>query len=303
MDGVLTGIHFLLTYACTHECDHCFLHCGPRAEGTFTSAQLRRVFGEIERIGTIESVYFEGGEPFLFYPLLLDGLGMAARLQLNTGVVTNAYWATSVEDARIWLQPIRDLGVKDLSISDDAFHHGDGGDSPAGMASAAARELGIPCETICIEAPAVLARESAALEKGQPVVGGDVRFRGRAAEKLSAGLPTQPWQELTSCPDEDLETPRRVHLDSFGNVHICQGLSMGNMWETPLSELVRRYDAATHPICGPLLSGGPAELATEYGVRPRDGYVGECHCCYGVRKDLVGRFPGHLGPRQVYGLE
>lgn len=33
---MLTGIHILLTYTCTRECDHCFLHCGPKQEGTFT---------------------------------------------------------------------------------------------------------------------------------------------------------------------------------------------------------------------------------------------------------------------------
>ena len=33
---MLTGIHFLLTYSCTSECDHCFLYCSPNAKGTFT---------------------------------------------------------------------------------------------------------------------------------------------------------------------------------------------------------------------------------------------------------------------------
>jgi len=298
----LNGIHFLLSYSCTYQCDHCFLHCSPEAHGTFTCEQLRRVFAEIQRMDTIETVYFEGGEPFLYYPLLLEGLRLAAAMGLRAGIVTNAYWATSVEDAEIWLKPIRDIGIADLSVSDDAFHQNAGEASSAKAAVAAALMLGIPCDTISIlsPSPALCAGEPAS--KGEPVIGGGVLFKGRAAEKLSVGLPRRCCEELTTCPHEELEAPTRVHVDCYGNVHICQGVSMGNMWETPLSELVSEYDARRHPICGPLLSGGPAALAKEHGVELPDDFVDECHYCYTVRKALVDRFPAHLAPRQVYGL-
>ena len=105
-------------------------------------------------MGTVETVYFEGGEAFLYYPLLLEGLRLAARLGLRAGIVTNAYWATSVEDAEIWLKPIRDIGIADLSVSDDAFHETTEEGNPAKLALAAAANLGIPCDTICIESPA-----------------------------------------------------------------------------------------------------------------------------------------------------
>lgn len=128
-------------------------------------------------------------------------------------------------------------------------------------------------------------------------------FKGRAAEKLTPGLPQRRREELTTCPHEDLAAPARVHLDCYGNVHICQGLSMGNMWQTPLSELVRQYDAREHPICAQLLSGGPNGLAGAYGLELPDGFVDECHYCYTTRKALVDRFPAYLAPRQVYGLD
>jgi hypothetical protein len=300
---VITGLHILLTYACTSECDHCFLHCGPGANGTFTSDKLRRVFDEAERIGTIEVVYFEGGEPFLYYPLLVEGLRLASARGLKSGIVTNAYWATSVEDAKLWLRPVQDLGVHDLSISDDLFHQPSAEHSTARLARIAAAEIGLPSDTICIEAPEVLPGQGREGEKGRPVIGGSVRFRGRAAEKLTADLPRVHSHELTTCPDEDLERPERLHLDAYGNVHICQGVSMGNMWKTPLSELVRGYRAETHPICGPLSRGGPARLALEHGISLPDSFVSECHCCYTIRKRLVDKFPEYLAPKQVYGLE
>jgi len=300
--GTLSGIHFLLSYSCTYKCDHCFLHCSPEARGTFTCADLRRAFAEIARMGSVETVYFEGGEAFLYYPLLLEGLRLAAASGLRAGIVTNAYWATSTEDAEMWLRPIRDIGIADLSVSDDGFHQSTPEDNPARRALAAARNLGIPCDTICIESPAPAPCRPESPGRGQPVIGGGVMFRGRAAEKLTAGLPRRRREELTACPYEELEEPARVHLDCYGNVHLCQGLSMGNMSETPLCDLARHYNARQHPICGPLLSGGPAALAAEYGLELGDGFVDECHYCYTVRKALVDRFPAYLAPRQVYGL-
>ncbi len=299
---MVNGIHFLLTYSCTYKCDHCFLHCSPEARGTFTGAQLRQVFSRIERMGTIETVYFEGGEAFLYYPLLLEGLRLAESAGLRAGIVTNGYWATSVEDAELWLKPIRSIGITDISISDDDFHRAAGTSNPAEAVRAAAVRLGIPCQTISIESPDPAPCPGESPGKGRPVTGGGVLFKGRAAEKLTAGLPRRPCGDLTACRHEELETPDRVHLDCYGNVHICQGLSMGNMWETPLCELVGEYNASRHPICGPLMRGGPHALAREHGLDVADVFVDECHYCYTVRKALLDRFPAYLAPRQVYGL-
>ncbi|MGD8717365.1 MAG: radical SAM protein [Candidatus Zixiibacteriota bacterium] len=296
---MVTGIHFLLTYTCNFQCDHCFLYCGPEASGTFTLSQIRDVLDEARKMGTVDSVYFEGGEPFLYYPIMLAGLRLAREYGINAGVVTNSYWATTEEDAAVWLGPLADAAVADLSVSDDLYHHGDEKDNPARVARRAAKKLKLPVGAICIDEPTVKIDR----ERGAPVVAGGAMMRGRAADNLAEGLPRRPWEELAECPHEDLRSPGRVHVDSFGHVHLCQGLSMGNMWETPLAELVRDYDPEAHPICGPLLRGGPAELARAYDVPHEDGYVDECHLCFEVRKALIGRFPEYLAPRQVYGLD
>ncbi|NOZ04258.1 MAG: radical SAM protein [FCB group bacterium] len=300
---MLKQIHFLLTYTCNFRCDHCFLYSGPEARGTFTVGQLRRVFREIPEIGTIEKVFFEGGESFLYYPLLLEGIRMANELGLETGIVTNAYWATSVEDAELWLKPLYESGVSDISLSDDPFHFEGEGESPAQRALAAAKNLGIPAGTIYIEAPSVKTGEDQGHNKGAAIIGGNVVFRGRAVEKLTAGLPVKKFDTLSRCPYEDLENPGRVHVDAYGHVHLCQGLIMGNMWETPLSSLVKIYDASLHPISGPLTKGGPAFLAKEHAIVHDNKYIDECHFCYLIRMMLIDKFPQYLAPRQVYGLE
>ncbi len=300
---MLTGIHFLLSYRCTLECDHCFVYGSPNAKGTFTLNNLKKAFDEIIKIGTIEWIYYEGGEPFLFYPLMIEGIKLASELGFKVGVVTNAYFANSEEDAILWLKPLYELGISDLNISDDSFHSDEGNDNPAQIALTAAGKLHIPVSSICIEKPVVKEGKGKDYDKGAPVIGGGAMFKGRAVEKLIEGLPRRSWKEFVECPYEDLKEPDRVHIDPYGNVHLCQGLSMGNIWETSLSDLIKNYSAKSHPICGPLINGGPAGLAEEYKIDHESEYVDECHFCYLLRLALIDKFPQYLAPRQIYGLE
>jgi len=219
---VLTSIHFLLTYACNFSCDHCFLYSGPQATGTFTVALLKEMLDQARRVPGIDAVCFEGGEPFLYYPVLVEGIRYARELGLKTGVVSNAYWATSPEDAELWLQALADLGVGSISVSDDSLHFGEERVTPARHALAAGNAMKLSMGALCTEKPFVK------MVDGRRTVAGSTLFKGRAVEKLVEGLPRRPWQELVTCPHEKMDDPSRVHLDAYGFVHLCQGLCMGN---------------------------------------------------------------------------
>jgi len=164
----------------------------------------------------------------------------------------------------------------------------------------AANRVGLPQNTISIEAPAGCANAECA-NRGEPITGGAVRFRGRAVEKLLDGVPQRPWTEFVRCPDEDLADPGRVHVDVFGHLHVCQGLLMGNLWQRPLKEIVADYAPRTHPIIGPLMEGGPAELVRHYDLLHEDTYADACHLCYVARDILRARFPEYLAPNIAYG--
>jgi MoaA/NifB/PqqE/SkfB family radical SAM enzyme len=296
----LTGVHFLLSYQCTHECDHCFVWSSPRAGGTISLELMTDVLDQAREIGTVTGVYFEGGEPFLFYPLMVEGIRLARERGFSAGVVTNCYWATAAPDAELWLRPLGELGVADLSVSSDAFHSGDEEDPRPGFAVAAARSLGVDEMVITIDPPTVC---TTADEKGLPIVGGSVRFRGRAAANLTEGLPRRPWTEFDECPDEDFHDPGRVHIDGHGNVHLCQGVLLGNINNRSLAEMLESYDPHNNPIIGPLLAGGPAELVRAHDLPHEKEYVDACHLCYEARSTLRERYSEHLGPTNVYGIE
>lgn len=294
----LTGIHFLLTYQCNFECDHCFVWGSPWQAGTFTMGQVDAVLRQAEEVGTVGSIYFEGGEPFLYYPILLKAVKAAVEQGYKVGIVSNGYWATTKEDALEWLKPFAGL-LEDLSVSSDLFHYDEELSKQARNAYLAAEELGIPIGTISIAKPDAIGIDRVV---GQlPPDESGVMYRGRAAVQLVDKAQLSPWTEFAECPYEDLREPGRVHLDSLGYLQICQGINMGNLFARPLKEICAEYDPDQHPITGPLLSGGPAELVRRYELPLKGEYADACHLCYNARLLLRERFPDQLGPDQVYG--
>jgi len=297
----LNSLHILLTYQCNYECDHCFVWGSPKQSGIFTMSQLEDVFQQAVATPQIHEFYFEGGETFIYYPILVQAVARATKLGFATGIVTNGYWATSIEDARMWIRPLIKAGLNRLEISCDPFHG-----SPAELAAIhpgviAAKRLGLRACTIAIDPP-IGYRDPAAAKPGTSLTGGGVMFRGRAADKLTEGLPRQPWQSFTACPYEDLGNPSRIHLDPFGFLHVCQGVVMGNLWERPLSQILAEYNAKTHPVVGALLTGGPAQLINQFGLEHKPDYVDACHLCYRAREALRPEFPHILAPDQMYGV-
>jgi hypothetical protein len=239
----------------------------------------------------------KGGEPFLYYPVLVEAVRLANDMGFEAGIVSNAYWAVSVADAVHWLQPF--VGrIAGLSLSSDLFHC----DKPLGdepqNAIAAARRLDIPTDTISVAQPDEPARAS----QGQLADESAVMYRGRAAQVLATERMDRPWSSLRACEHEDLRDPGRLHVDPFGNLHVCQGLIIGNLFERPLKQIVKEYQPDAHPICGPLLEGGPAALFSEFGLEPRPAYADACQMCYEGRLALRPRFPEILGPDQMYGV-
>ncbi len=294
----LTGLHLLLTYQCTFECDHCFVWGSPWQAGTLTLDNFMNILQQARDAKTVRSIYFEGGEPFLYYAVLLKAVRLAKQMGFSVGIVSNSYWATDVADALEWLEPFAGL-LDDLSVSSDLYHYSEKISQQVKNAQTAARELGIPIGVMSVAQPDVV---DACAGVGQlPEGESGVMYRGRAAVNLIEHAPRQPWEQFTACPHEDLREPGRVHVDYLGNLHLCQGLVIGNLFQTPLAEICATYAPESHPVIGPLLSGGPAELVRRYDLPHEASYADACHLCYESRRALRERFPDALTPDQMYG--
>jgi hypothetical protein len=297
----LNGLHILLTYKCNYECDHCFVWGSPWQSGVFTAQQLKDVLHQAAEIPSIDEIYFEGGEAFLYYPLLLEGVRQANALGFWVGIVSNGYWATSEEDARLWLDPLVEAGLSGIDISSDLFHGASLETPESQRVRAAATTLGLSADVITVNLPEG-ARAPDQVQAGLPLTGGGVMYRGRAVEKLTAEQPRQHWMSFSHCPYEDLEHPSRLHVDPYGNLHLCQGLVMGNLFEQPLADILDDFDPHRDPVIGTLIKGGPTMLAMRYLDWNEPSYVDACHLCYTARLALRDRFPEVLKPDQMYGL-
>jgi len=286
----LSGLHLLLTYRCTYECDHCFVWSGPGQSGTLSLAGIRAILDQAESLGGVEWIYFEGGEPFLYYAALKRSVEEAASRGFKVGLVSNGYWATAIDDAEECLRPFEGL-VQELSISSDRYHGSDKNPGLSENARVAAERFQIPCSLIRIAEPEA------------PAEGSRLMFRGRAAKRLASRVEGQAGEGFDTCPHEELREPDRVHIDPLGHVHLCQGISLGNVFETSLSEICARYDPDRHPVVGPLVDGGPAELARRHGLPVSGKFADACHMCDTTRRELRPRYPRILTPDQVYGDE
>jgi hypothetical protein len=295
----ISGLHLLLSYQCTFECDHCFVWGSPWQSGTMTLKDIRHIINQAKTIGTVEWIYFEGGEPTMFYPILLKGVIEANQAGFQVGLVSNTFWANSHEDAIEWLSPFAGI-VQAFSISSDLYHYNEKLSLQSKQARSAAEALGIPIGVISIAPPE--AAESSTASGQLPDGESKIMYRGRAAAKLAANAVHYHWEIFDQCPFEDLRNPGRIHVDPLGNMHICQGISIGNILQQPLIEITNTYDPDNHPITGPLLSGGPSELARSYNVHHEKAYADACHLCDHIRHQLRAKYPNILTPDQIYGV-
>src|SRR5512134_1170820 len=147
----LSGLHILLTYQCTYECEHCFVWGSSRQSGTLTLEQIEDILHQAKAAG-VTSIYFEGGEPFLYYAILVKAVRKATEMGFSAGIVTNAYWANSVADAEEWLRPFAGR-LENLTVSSDLFHCSESMGERPQNALVAAKWLNIPTGMISVAQP------------------------------------------------------------------------------------------------------------------------------------------------------
>ena len=297
---MLKGVHFLLTYRCDLECDHCFVWSSPKAKGVFTTEQINNIFTESKKLGTVETVSIEGGEPFLYYPIMLKTARRAMELGFRVEILSNCYWATCVEDAQEWLIPFAEAKKVELTLSSDLYHGEKWATEEVKNAAKAAKALNLKADILAVKYPFAEIPCPSEIE-GAKVGLWDLAYRGRAFSKFTEKASKKSWSEFTKCPFENFARQERVHVDPFGYVHVCQGISIGNAWEKPFSSVISEYNPCENPILEPLARGGPVALVEKFNLPHDEIYADACHLCYAARLSLRHRFSSILGPDQMYG--
>jgi MoaA/NifB/PqqE/SkfB family radical SAM enzyme len=281
------------------ECDHCFVWGSPKGKDTFTLNQIRSVLLEAKKLETVNYVAIEGGEPFLFYPIMVKTVKEAVNLGFHVEILSNCYWATCSEDAAEWLAPIAEAKNVELSLSCDLYHGQEWESEEVKNAAKAAKDLEIKAGIISVKQPN-LASNIKEIE-GAKVSSWELMYKGRAFKKLIDKASKKPWREFTRCPYENFTKQERVHIDPLGYVHACQGISIGNAWQKQLSKIIAEYNPLQNPILEPLVRGGPVALVEKFGLPHDEVYADACHLCSAARLMLRDRYPDVLVPDQMYG--
>ncbi len=288
---------FMYSYKCNFECDHCSIGSSPREFTVLELDYLEKVIREAYWIPSIKVVVFTGGEPTLFPEHLKRGIKLAADLGFVTRLVTNAWWASTYERARKFLEELATLGLRELNISFDRFHlphlQRFGGFTNVVNAARAAVELGLDV---------VVGTIKLAVDDGQPdydrirskldeagltnvIVTEDFPAPlGRARFKIPRGAicQTNRPKEGVGCVD----AVAKIVVHPNGDITFCCGHAIntearplfvvGNIKNESLEVIVARLNR--HILAWYLRVKGPAALMKKLNME--DEVLHPCEVCY-----------------------
>ena len=109
------------TFQCTAACKSCGTLSSPR-DATWLRPEL--MFSAIDQAADngYSVVVFTGGEATLAGDQLIDGIRHAVQLGLSVRLVTNAWWASDIENARQSVANYREAGLSEINFSTGDQH-------------------------------------------------------------------------------------------------------------------------------------------------------------------------------------
>lgn len=301
-------IGIILSYRCASGCSHCLYNCGPRwPKDAMTLADLRQAFEVVASWGQGRQVHLTGGEPFLFFDLMLEGTRVAAELGVTVYAETSAAWCVDEATVGDRFRALQEAGMAAVLISCSPYHAEKIPPIRTITAVRAALKVWGPRGVIIyqpaylkviqqfgLEHPTALSRYEELMgmeEAGRLLWGGyGIIAGGRAGYRLGHLVALRPAEVFAEddCAADILIAPHS-HMDLYGNYvpGFCGGLTVADWrYEDPL----RRPFA--HELVELLIEQGPYglfQMARErYDYRPLPaGYAGKCHLCVDVRWHLV----------------
>jgi hypothetical protein len=123
-DGVFKGpktLTIMPTFQCTAQCADCGTFSSPYEH---TSVNLETILSTIKQAKELgfANVVFTGGEATIKWDILLESIAYSHSLDLPTRVVTNAFWARSLEKARERIDALVAAGLDEINYSTGDEH-------------------------------------------------------------------------------------------------------------------------------------------------------------------------------------
>lgn len=110
-----------LTQKCSAECRMCCFGCSPSSSQKLDKEDIKRLIDEA--VGTsIKVISFSGGEAFMNFKLLQELGQYAVNKGFPFTVITNGFWGKDYDEAKRRIKTLKEIGVREISLSVDKFH-------------------------------------------------------------------------------------------------------------------------------------------------------------------------------------
>ncbi|MGA9351868.1 MAG: radical SAM protein [Anaerolineae bacterium] len=308
-----TDLGIIMSYQCQCACKHCLYNCGPRWKDWMSPQTLRDALQATRAWNHRFQIHLTGGEPFLNFPLLLEGARLAAELDIPCYVETNAGWCLHEDDVAAKFVALREAGLNAILISCSPFHAEKIPPARTFLAIRKALDAFGQQGTIvylphCLEQVQLFdAEKTTPLERyverfgleragrmlwdGYSIISGG--RSGYALGHLTRQRPAAAFKGQ-DCFLEIIHA-HHSHFDLYGNYisWFCGGLTIGDWHNLP--QVLDDFRARHYPpLVDILVHFGPFGLwemaVEEYGYQELpDGYAGKCHLCVDVRGCLYQR--------------
>ncbi len=106
---------------------------------------MMSIIDQVYSFGKLRQVIFTGGEPFLLGKDLLHCVEYSAKKGLATRIVTNAFWAKTLDSAREMIKTYKEAGLSEINLSCDDYHQEFIPVERIKYANEACLELNLPC--------------------------------------------------------------------------------------------------------------------------------------------------------------
>ena len=274
----LTGITWITTYNCNLNCSHCFFD----TQGKYCYMNPELVDLVLKEFKYGKHMFWQhlsGGEIFLDQEKLLD---IISRIRIyfkkDLGISTNAFWAEDLDKTKTVVSQLAKAGVTGVALSADYYHQQQMSvKGPQNLARAifeediqthsyimgarlahgvtSAGEINYQTKQITLETDQGL---------GLPVACAVERSIGKGCAinmPKKKGIPQGKCTELNTCLGQRSPfNPAMVWIDPYGNVMICYGIIIGNVYEKSFNKIIGEYQANAFPILKELAEEGPQSL-------------------------------------------
>ncbi len=312
----------LFTYRCTISCRHCLFACrGARPDVVMDAGRCVRYLEQLHQLGRV--VHIAGGEPMLYWDVLVEVLDRAARADVAPHFVeTNCSFADGDAVVRDRFTFFKDHGLFGVLLSADPYHQAHVPPDNFLRARRIAREVFGPENVWATDAPEEQVRDYARIARDERRLAEYVRAHtpmlvGSACGDLGRFVETYPIDRIPPqhgwngqprprhCADEfGAERIWEVHIDPYDNIQTNCGVILGRADRMPIGEVLARGPAQANFIARTLSQAGPVGLAEfarrEHGFQIPEQSQQKCALCFVARCFLRKYYPRILGPGEIY---